>query len=197
MKTGNKQLLFEVADRQRGYFTSQQAEQCGFHRSHFHRFLKSGEWEKEMRGIYRLSQYPVQGRYELVLWSLWSRNKKGIPQGVWSYETALDIHELTDVMPPKMHLTVPGKFRRNQKIPALLVLYRQDLVDDDVEIHQGYRVTKPLKTLIDVEKAQIISSDQIKLGVHQAIKRGLISKHEIQRHAEGARLLRYIDDDTV
>jgi predicted transcriptional regulator of viral defense system len=169
MGQNNKDKLFEVADRQQGYFTSSQAEVCGIHRSHFQRFLMSGEWIREFRGIYRLSRYPIQERAELVLWSLWSRNKRGEPQGVWSHETALDIYEVTDVMPVKMHMTVPKGFRRNQPIPEVLVLHYQDLLSEDIEQRQGYRVTKPIKTLVDIAEEQSISQDQLKLGVHQAI----------------------------
>ncbi len=46
-------------------------------------------------------RYPVTERSELVLWILWSRDKKGNPQGVWSRQTALDIHEISDIMPSK------------------------------------------------------------------------------------------------
>lgn len=192
MSQNSKDRLFEVADRQQGYFTSNQAEECGFHRSHFHRFIDSGEWTKEIRGIYRLSRYPVQDRSELVLWTLWSRNKQGVPQGVWSHETALDIYELTDVMPTKMHMTVPSGFRRSQTIPEVLVLHYHDLADEDVEMRQGYRVTKPLKTLIDVINNQSISLEQVELGVKQALSQGFISKQEIQRNEAAHILLRYI-----
>ena len=197
MGQNNKDKLFEVADRQQGYFTSNQAEVCGIHRSHFQRFLKSGEWIKEFRGIYRLSRYPIQERAELVLWSLWSRNKRGEPQGVWSHETALDIYEVTDVMPAKMHMTVPKGFRRNQSIPEVLVLHYQDLPLEDIEQRQGYRVTKLIKTLIDIAEEQGISQDQLKLGVHQAINQGLISRQEIQRDKRAHILLGVLDGNTV
>ncbi len=188
MKQNSKERLFEVADRQQGYFTSQQAEECGYPRSNFHRFLKSGEWIREIRGIYRIARYPTQDRPELAFWTLWSRNKKGEPQGIWSHETALDIHELSDIMPAKMHLTVPQGFRRNQIIPKVLVLHYGNLVRMDIEVRQGYCVTTPLKTLIDVVKDQSISLDQIELGIQQALERGLVSKREIQR-SESANLL--------
>lgn len=197
MIQNSKDRLFEVADRQQGYFTSQQAEECGYHRSHFHRFLESGDWLKEIRGIYRLSRYPVQDRPELVLWTLWSRNKQGEPQGVWSHETALDIYEITDVMPAKMYMTVPKGFRRSQTLPEALILYYYDIHEEDVEVQQGYRVTTPLRTLIDVVNDGSVSLDQVELGVRQAIKQGLISKREVQRNESAHLLLRYIDDDTV
>ena len=182
MDQSSKDRLFQLADSQQGYFTSQQAEDCGFHRSHFHRFLDSGEWVKEIRGVYRLLRYPIQERPELVLWSLWSRSKQGQPQGVWSHETALDIYELTDVMPAKMHMTVPKEFRRSHATPEVLVLHYQELLKTDSEIRQGYRVTTPLKTLIDVVNDQSISQDQVELGIQQALKQGLISHPEIQRN---------------
>lgn len=189
-----KKLLFDIADSQLGYFTHQQAESCGIPSSHFHRFLKSGEWIKEQRGIYKLSHYPVQDRSELVLWSLWSRNKEGIPLGVWSHETALDFFDLTDVMPPKMHLTVPKSFRRSQKIPDILILHREDLDEKDVEVLRRYRITKPLKTLIDIERSHRISYEQIKLGIQQAIDKGLISKREIQRREDANILTKYLNE---
>ena len=38
-------------------------------------------------------------------------------------KTALDIHELSDVMPAKMHMTVPLNFRRRIETPKVLCLY--------------------------------------------------------------------------
>ena len=192
MKHDSKERLFGIADRQQGYFTSQQAEECGYSRSNFHRFLKSGEWVREIRSIYRLSHYPLQDRPELVLWTLWSRNKKGKPQCVWSHETALDIHDLSDVMPAKMHMTVPQEFRRNQDMPKHLIIHYGNLSAQDIEVRQGYRVTTPLKTIIDVVNEQRTSLDQIELAIQQALERGLISKREIQRNDSAGILERFI-----
>lgn len=192
MKNRNKKSLFELAESQQGYFTTQQAEECGYSRSNFKRFLSSGEWIKELRGVYRLARYPIQDRPELVLWTLWSRNKKGVPQGVWSHETALDIHDLTDMMPVKMHMTVPKTFRRSQKVPSVLFLHYGILCSKDVETRQGYFVTSPIKTLIDVANNESIPLDQLELGVQQALKRGLITRKEIERNPLAEILIRYI-----
>jgi len=192
MKNKNKKSLFDLAESQQGYFTTQQAEECSYSRSNFKRFLSSGEWIKELRGVYRLARYPIQDRPELVLWTLWSRNKKGIPQGVWSHETALDIHDLTDMMPVKMHMTVPKTFRRNQKTPSALFLHYEVLRSKDIQTRQGYFVTSPMKTLIDVANNESIALDQLELGVQQALKRGLITRKEIERNPLAEILIRYI-----
>ncbi len=130
--------------------SSQQAIKCGYSRTNFHRYLASGEWIRELRGIYRLAHYPTPQGPDLVLWGLWSRNSSGEVQGVWSHETALEIHELSDVMPAKMHMTVPKRFRKWTKLPDNLVLRYDDLPKNEILSQQGYLVTTPLRTIIDI-----------------------------------------------
>lgn len=185
---GKQDDLFEIADRQQGYFTSQQAEECGFSRSNFHFKLRSREWIKEQRGIYRLARYPVSERPELVLWTLWSRDKKGNPQGVWSHETALDIHELSDMMPAKMHLSVPTRFRRRIEIPKNLYLHFADLIESDTETRQGFKVTTPLRTLIDIIDEGIVPQEQVTQAIREALQRGLISRGQLTQIPQ---LMRY------
>ena len=174
--------LFEVADRQQGYFTSQQAEECGISRSNFHFRLRSGEWEKSLRGIYRLIRYPVTDRSELVLWILWSRDKKGNSQGVWSHETALDIHEMSDIMPSKMHMTVPLHFRRRVAIPKNLKLHYATLPKSDKEDWQGYQVTTPLRTLLDIIEEGIVPQDQIEQAIRDGIQKGILMLQDLNEN---------------
>lgn len=175
----NKDKIFELADSQQGFFTAKQAEQCGFTRSNFHLKLSSGEWTQEGRGIYRLARYPVTDRPELVLWSLWSRNLQDAPQGVWSHETALDIHELSDVMPAKMHMTVPQGFRRRIETPQVLCLHYANLEQSEIEGRQGCRVTTPFRTLLDVFEAETVADNFLSQALHQALERGLVTEEEL------------------
>ncbi|MDE3055569.1 MAG: type IV toxin-antitoxin system AbiEi family antitoxin domain-containing protein [Verrucomicrobiota bacterium] len=176
--------LFEVADRQQGYFTSQQAEVCGISRSNFHFRIRSGEWVKELRGIYRLARYPMTNRSELVLWVLWSRDRKGNPQGVWSHETALDIHEMSDVMPSKMHMTVPPSFRKRVPIPKHLKLRYATLIKSDKETWQGYQVTTPLRTLIDVIEEGIIPEEQIEQAIRDGLRIGILNERDLNKTSQ-------------
>jgi predicted transcriptional regulator of viral defense system len=170
--------LFEIADRQQGYFTARQAKECGYYDSHFQRYLSSGEWVKMGRGLYRLSRYPLSDRPDLMEWSLWSRNKQGEIQGVWSHETALDLYELCDIMPAKLHLTVPYNFRK--PIPSVLKLYHANLDEKDWTQQQGYRITTPIKTLLDLAETRQISDDLLKQAVVEGRKKGIFPKHLIE-----------------
>ena len=66
--------------------------------------VKSEDWEKVFKGIYRLAKYPVGEREEHALWFLWSRNRSKLPKGVYSHYTALDLYELSDNMLSKLHM---------------------------------------------------------------------------------------------
>jgi len=199
---GSQNQLFEIADRQQGFFTAKQAEECGYLRPNFHLRLESGDWTQEGRGIYRLGRYPVTERPELVLWSLWSRNRQDIPQGVWSHETALDIHELSDVMPVKMHMTVPSNFRKSAEIPKVLCLHRAKLKAADIEERQGYKVTKPLKAIVDCVQKGTVADNLISQALHQALERGLILKSELDAIKNSNpeihdKIMRLLNDNTI
>lgn len=167
--------LFEIADRQQGYFTAIQARKCGYFDSNFSRYLISGDWIKTGKGIYRLSRYPVSDRPDLIEWSLWSRNKEGEIQGVWSHETALDLYELCDIMPSKLHMTVPKAFRKSTPVSSVLKLYYANLNEGDWMEQQGYRITTPIKTLLDLTATKQISNDLLKQAVIEGRKRGILT----------------------
>jgi len=106
----NARALYQIAAAQGGYFTAAQARRAGYAYSQQHFHLTRGNWVRIERGLFRLRDFPAGEREDLIRWSLWSRNQKGAPQAVVSHETALTIHELSDVMPDKIHLTVPRGF---------------------------------------------------------------------------------------
>lgn len=189
--------LFEIADRQQGFFTAAQAKECGYYDSHFRRYLSRGEWIRMNRGLYRLSRYPVSDRPDLIEWSLWSRNKQGEIQGVFSHETALDLYELCDIMPAKLHLTVPRHFRKSVSIPSVLRLHYVDLEAKDWVEQQGYRVTTPTKTLLDLAETRQLSDDLLKQAVVEARKKGILSKHLIESlpNTEAGDFLRKLYDE--
>ena len=94
--------LYSIAESQQGYFTAAQGIEAGF-ADYLHPYhVRTGEWERVYRGIYRLSKYPCSMDSHYVVWSLWSRNREGVPQGVYSHETALSMFDLSDANPAKI-----------------------------------------------------------------------------------------------
>ncbi len=180
--------LFDIVEEQQGLFTARQATQLGFKLGSQHHHVKVGNWFREQRGIYRLTRFPQADEAQLVLWHLWSQNRAGDPQGVYSHETALSIHGLSDVMPAKLHLTVPPDFRRNRTIPKVLVLHRAPLAPQDVEARRGFRVTRSLPTILMLARAGRIAPDLLAAALAQGRSRGLILRSELDRAEEDASL---------
>ncbi len=172
--------LYEMAEAQQGFFTTKQAKAAGFAENTHPYHVQVGNWVREHRGIYRLAQYPQADRPDLVLWSLWSRNRNQETEGVYSHQTALSLHDLSDLNPSQLHMTVPTQFRRNSEIPGILVLHFADLPAVDVEEGPGFKVTRPLRTILDLMEADTVEHSFIRQAVRQALQRGLITRQQIR-----------------
>jgi predicted transcriptional regulator of viral defense system len=172
--------LFAVAEAQGGFFTAKQAEDAGFDRTHHAYHVRTGNWQREHRGIYRLTRFPMPERPDLILWSLWSRNRDDQAQGIYSHQTALSIYDLSDVMPAKLHMTVPRSFRRSAEIPSILILHYDNLSADEVEEREGYRVTRPIRAIVDLRGE--VSDELLSQAFTEAKARGLITGADIERY---------------
>jgi predicted transcriptional regulator of viral defense system len=173
--------LFEVAESQQGYFTSRQAKASGYKDNTHPYHVRSGHWIRVHRGIYRLAKFPRSERPDLMIWALWSSNRAGKIEGVYSHQTALSIHGLSDVLPDKLHMTVPLSFRRNSAIPKILVIYHKQLSQDKIVLMDGYFVTTPYQTLLDVIAEAHISHDLILQAVKAASDRGIVTQTMIKQ----------------
>jgi predicted transcriptional regulator of viral defense system len=172
--------LFEIAEAQQGFFTAKQAESVGYQGKNNAYHVKAGHWIREERGIYRLALFPKSPDEQKVIYSLWSQNRSGKIQGVYSHETALAHYEISDVNPSKLNMTVPKSFRRNSKIPKPLKLHFADLSKDMILESRGYFVTKPSRTISDIVECGWISMDIVRQAVHGGIEKGLLQKWEIE-----------------
>lgn len=185
--------LYGIAEGQQGFFTTKQAKAAGFAESTHPYHVQVGNWIREHRGIYRLANFPQGERPDLMLWSLWSRNRAEAVQGVYSHQTALSLHDLSDMMPAKLHMIVPMSFRRNSEIPRILVLHYSDLQEGDIEIVHGVRVTRPMRTILDLLAEGEVPLATLRQGLREGLRQGLIRRSEIveaRRHLGDSKQVR-------
>jgi hypothetical protein len=185
--------LYRFAEQQGGFFTARQAREAGYADNTHPYHVKAGNWTRERRGVYRLARFPMPSRPDLMLWQLWSHSRAGEPQGTFSHVTALTLHELSDAMPRRLDMTVPPGFQRMTAIPAVLKLHRARLSDDDVETIDGVRVTTPLRTLVDVIDDEILSQELQVQAVHDALRRGRVSRRQLETMQTSRRTRQRID----
>lgn len=185
-----RRQLHELASAQGGYFTAKQAAAAGYGKRHLDYHTKGSNIERVGHGLYRLPTVLPSEHDDLVCLSLWSRNRNDVPQAVISHETALGVHGLGELLPSRIHLTVPMSFRKTA--PKSCVLHRQTLAEDDIEQREAFRVTTPLRTLLDVAVESSVSSEQLNRIVKQSLDQGLVRKSKLlaalQGHAANERL---------
>src|SRR6267143_2817269 len=185
--------LYEIAEGQQGFFTTKQAKAARFAENTHPYHVQAGNWIREHRGIYRLASFPRGERPDLTLWSLWSRNRGESVQGVYSHQTALSLHDLSDVMPAKLHMIVPTSFRRNSEIPRVLVLHFGDLPQGDIGAAHGVRVTRPMRTILDLLEGGEVPLAILRQALREGLRRGFIRRSEIaeaRKHLADSKQLR-------
>lgn len=170
--------VYDIAESQNGYFTAKQALASGYSDRMQTYHVQNGDWVRESRGIFRLSSYPPVQEPELMVWYLWSCNRKGVPQAVFSHATALQVYSLSSWNSPKLHMTVPPKFRR-MVVPEVLYLHYQQLSKKDITIRYGVPVTKPLRTIVDLLVDGQTPSKYIIEALEEARDQNLILNGEI------------------
>ncbi len=169
-KAAERSLASTALD-QGGYFTAKQALSAGYSYQNQRYHTLNGDWTRAARGVYRLRDFPTQPREDLIVVTLLSANRTGEPQAVVSHETALRVHDISDANPAKIHLTVPVRFRKS--LPGSVILHRANLTRRDWEDRGGYRVTTPLRTLLDIA-SDPISWPLLVGAVRDALREGLV-----------------------
>jgi predicted transcriptional regulator of viral defense system len=140
------QQIYEIAEQQFGYITTAQALTAGLRSNAVVLMARRGVLDRVSRGVYRLVSYPsgpLDEYMEAVLWP------QGGTQGVISHASALVFHELSDVSPAKMHVTLPRSYRVRRSAPRHLVIHYDPLPPEDVTKVNGIPVTTPMRTIRD------------------------------------------------
>ena len=127
-----------------------------------------------VRGVYRLVHFPASEHEHLVVVWLWSKT-----QGVFGHETALLLHELSDVLPDTTHLIVPPSWQqRRLQTPRGVRLIFATVPSRDRTWHGAVPITKPARTLRDVAAAEA-PPDIVADAYHQGLERGQFAKSEV------------------
>ncbi len=111
--------LFEIAAAQDGLFTTRQAAAAGYSPQLIAHHLSAGRMVRVRRGVYRIVHFPAGDHEDLTAVWLWSEQ-----EGVFSHQTALALHDLSDVLPAQVHhasraLAPAAAPRARRRAPAL------------------------------------------------------------------------------
>jgi predicted transcriptional regulator of viral defense system len=125
--------LRDMALDHHGFLTTDHARQLGVDPHRLQVMEGRGLVERVSRGVFRFADVPagaLDQYMEAVLWPFPA-------QGVLSHDTALDLHDLCDVNPSRIHVTVPAGYRTTRDVPPLFELHRKDLPREEIGWHDG------------------------------------------------------------
>ncbi|WP_441286643.1 DUF4365 domain-containing protein [Sorangium sp. KYC3313] len=166
--------LDALAKEQSGYFTADQAGSVGCFADYLDYLEQRQKVQTVAEGVYRMVNFPpVSDVEDLVV--VWLQSGK---TAVFSHHTALVLHALSDILPPRIHATVPPDWTPAASLPDHVVLHRATLAESDVSWHDVVPVTTPIRTLRDCTDAGL-DPDLLDQAYREGIERGMFSADEL------------------
>ena len=167
----------------KGMFSASQAVEAGLNRQKLSGFVKSGVLERAERGI-----YIIPGGLDDALYWLQQRAKKII----YSHETALFLHRMTDRTPIQYSITVPSSYKVSEALKKACKIYyiKKDLIDlgkTQNPSGMGHTIITydPERTLCDIIRSRNKIDNQIVIeAVKQYSQRKNKDLHRLYMYAE-------------
>jgi predicted transcriptional regulator of viral defense system len=181
-------LLHEHAVEQHGFITTRNAEDLGVAAHRLHRMKSRGVLAGVSRGVFRFPDVPAGPLDQYVAATLWPLEV----QGVLSHATALDLHELCDINPSRIDITVPPGFRTIRTPPAVMRLHREDVPEDEITWHEGIpivNVHRAIRGSID----QHVGWNLVEQAIDTARRRGRLTADQ----ADELRAMRHAATDAA
>ncbi len=166
--------LYDIAERQGGYFSARQARQAGYSRALLSHHVKRGRFQRLCRGVYRLAQFPETPHADLFIAWLAAGER-----AVISHESALLLYGLTDLLPAEIHLTVPRTASRRM---AGARFHTARLGAEEITQRQGLPVTTLPRTIGDLIRSGV-ADEWIRQAIRQALERGLVTEAALEQEA--------------
>ncbi len=108
-----------------------------------------------------------------MVW-LWSERT-----GVFSHQTALALHDMSDVLPSLLHLTLPDSWRKRRlRVPEGVLLYYGNVPETERRWFGPVPATAPLRTLEDCAEEHL-PPDLLRGAALDALHRGLVLRDEL------------------
>ncbi len=161
-----------IAKRQHGAISRVQLQRLGFTRSQIGRRVESGEWARELPGVWRLSwaePTPMQ--------KVWCASLFGWPEGFVSHRTAAWLWELDDINLERIELSSPHQLRAN--VRWLLPHQVAPIPKQMQRTKNGVALTSPARTLVDL--AAVVDEETLQRAVEHAFRRRIASIDELRR----------------
>jgi predicted transcriptional regulator of viral defense system len=186
----NHEGLYRLAESQAGYFTARQAIGSGMDRSTLRYHARpGGRYDRVQRGLFRLRHFP-SSPHEHVMAAWLPLRESG---AVVSHESALELLDLSDVIPNSVHLTLPRAQRGQRRREGIRRHFPSNYpTNGEIREVHGLPVTTPERTIVDALKSGV-QPEQVEMAVQQALDRGVTTPRRLRATTSSSRARRFID----
>lgn len=136
--------VLDIAREQHGYVRAADLRQLGLNPKRLNDYWRRGQADRLGRGLYRLRLVPPGEWDEFMEAAMWPDGR-----GVLGHETALDLHDLCDVNPGQIDVTVPNAYRTHRQVPARLRLHHRNLAAGEVTVLNAVPIVTPARAIED------------------------------------------------
>jgi len=170
--------LAELANDNHGFITPDDAREAGVDPMNLVRMAERGQIERRGNALYRFPLFPPGPLDSYMEAALWPRGA----EGVISHGSALELYEMSDVHPRRIHVTVPRAHRIRREVPAAYRIHNEDLGPRDVGRLEGIPIVTPEHAIRQAREAGLGPA-----LVAQAIDHGERNGRLTRRQAERLR----------
>ena len=157
-----------------GYFTRADARAAGASDPIFDAVLTENKIEQVAPDVFHLTHFPRSDNEDLI--ALWLQTDR---KGVFSHETALFLHDLSDGLPARRNITVPPEWSPGERqLAPDVVLHHGEVSEDELRWLGPVPYTAPLRTLRDCVEASV-SPDLVEQAVASGLRRGLFTEADL------------------
>lgn len=171
--------VLELAADQHGYVKTAQARRLGIHGDTIRKMAARNALERVSWGVYRVPIFPASPLAQYMEACLWPA---GV-MGAISHESALAIRGLSDVNPPKVHLTVPKHFRVRREIPRHLVVHNADLQAEELTSVEAVPTTTVRRAIEDCHRKHL-GPALLRQAIEEGQRQGYLRAHDAQELRE-------------
>ena len=168
----------EVAMDQNGFITFADLRRLSADPVRLRQWHQHGKIDKVGHGIYRFRQIAPTPLDSYMLATLWPSGR-----GVLSHDSALELHDLCDINPAKVHLTLPPGYWPRRRGGELYMIHHEALQQEEVTWHEGIRIVTPavaIRQALDTD----VPTHLIRQAIDTARRQGRVSRPLLDPLAE-------------
>lgn len=190
-----RQRAANLATKQHGVITTQQALMCGMTAGEIRQELRSGRWVASAKGTYIVNGSARTWEQRVAAAVLTAGERAAA-----SHLTAASLHGLIERRPSTVDVTVAYGGHRGAA-QGFVIHRARTLEASDIRCMQGLRVTGPGRTLVDI--AGVLDARRLGAALDRALLRGLVSIPGLRRYIDQrglrrrrgvGRLVKLLDD---